>query len=374
MLDRAGAVLRQLKGGLNRRFAQFSRDPLTAQLYRGYRSESRLFLQGRVLEDERIEVAETDRRWRNFVNAIRRFESDEVAGARVRVEAGGEVFDATTDAEGYFEIHEPLGADERAGLWQPTRARIVDTPSGRASAETFAGEYANLRASAEYAIVTDIDDTILRTYVTSLFKLRALYHTLVDNAHTRVTFDGAVELFEQLSRGTGAGHDRNPVFYLSRSPWNLYDMLENFLDVKGFPKGPIFLRDVGLPYENTPTERGHKAGTLYRLIEDFPGLRFILVGDSGERDADIYREVATSHPERVAAIVIRNVKNNANARRIARMFARPRPAGQHWFLVADSAEAAHRLCEVGLLDEAQRAAVTREETPEEAGDGAAVAA
>ncbi len=356
MIDRVGEVVRNLRSGYRRRFGYRPKKKVVVQLYRGYRSTEYLFVQGRVLEDNGIEVADSDRRWKNFVNAIRRFESDEVAGAKVELDYLGQRFELTADAEGYIELHEEVSVNVTDDPWEAIGARITHVPHGEASDDLFGGEVADLSREARYAVVTDIDDTVLKTHVTSLFKLRALYHTLVDNAHTRLAFPGAPELYEQLAHGPDAEEENNPMFYLSRSPWNLYDMLQDFLDAKGFPKGPIFLRDVGLRYKSEDSEYGHKEGTLLRLIDDFPTLKFILIGDSGERDADIYTSVANAHPERIAAIIIRNVKNNANAHRIQRLFERSKPE-QHWYLVKESGEAAEILARLGMLNAEQVASV-----------------
>ena len=361
MIDRAGEVLAQLKRGYNRRRPRLRDREVEVQLYRGYRSSERLWVQGRVLEADGISAAATDSRWRNMVNALRRFESDEIAGARVRMRYRGREEVLTADHEGYVTWDAPVhGLGRGDDEWEYVEAELVDLPYGRAAATSFRGEVADLTRDARYAVVTDIDDTVLKTYITSPLKLRALYHTLVDNAHTRLPFAGAAELFAGLHEGPEPGGDAaNPVFYLSRSPWNLYRMLERFLDGRGFPRGPIFLRDVGLRAAGIPAE-GHKRGTLLRLLSDFPRLRFVLVGDSGERDADIYRQVESEHPDRVAAVVIRNVKNNANAQRIRRMFER-RETPPKYFLVRDSAEAAERLRALGLLSEAQVASVAAAE-------------
>jgi len=253
---------------------------------------------------------------------------------------------------GYFTVHEEILVQPTDDPWEAIEARLTSIPYGVPADELFVGEVADLSADATYAVVTDIDDTILQTHVTSLFKLRALYHTLVDNAFTRLSFKGAPTLYEELANGVSNVHECNPTFYLSRSPWNLYDMLEQFLDDKGFPKGPIFLRDVGLPYAETPSEFGHKEGSILRLIADFPTLKFILIGDSGEKDADIYHSVAKRHPDRVGAVIIRNVKNNANARRIQRMFARL-PQERNYHLVKNSEEAAVILERLGYINATQ---------------------
>lgn len=358
MLNRIGRLLGDLKRGYTRGRARRPDEPLVAKLYRGYRSSDRLFVQGRVLEQGEITVAPDDRRFRNLVNALRRLETDEVAGAGVRVTYRGQTFDLVTDPEGYFQIHRSVPDDPNDDVWEPITARITSLPVGEAPTATFEGGVADLVRTSEIAIVTDIDDTILQTGITSLFKLRALYRTLADNAYTRMPFAGAPELFRALHTGSGETDERNPVFYLSNSPWNLYALLERFLDVRGFPKAPIFLRDIGLPYANSRKGASHKELTLKRLLDDFPTVRFVLIGDSGERDADYYNAAANANPGRIQAVIIRNVKNNANARRIERMFARRAPE-DHFYLVRDSAEAAAKLASIGLLSPEQVAEVRR---------------
>ncbi len=359
MLRRIGQFVRSLRRRYRRRYGYHPRKPIIVQLYRGYRSATRLYLQGRVLADESIRVAHTDRRWRNFVNALRRFASDEVPGATVRVRYEDAFYEVESDDEGYLEVHAPAAetVEPLDGGWYPATAEVLAVPHGERPVGEYTGEVADLSAEARLAIVTDIDDTLLQTGITSLFKLRALYLTLVANAYTRLPFAGAPELYQAMVSGPDERvEEANPVFYLSRSPWNLYDLLRDFLDQRAFPKGPIFLRDVGFAYRPKKSERGHKEGTLLRLIDDFPAQRFVLIGDSGERDADIYHSVMKQFPERIAAVVIRNVKNNANARRIERMFAEIDP-GRHFYLVRDSGEAAERLSRIGLLNAGQVAHV-----------------
>ena len=359
MLDRIGRIIHGLQQGYRKGTKHSSDDPVVVQLYRGYRSSTKLFVQGRVLKESSIEVSQTDRRWRNFINAIRRFESDEIAGASLNLDYLGQIFARKADAEGYFEVHEDITVQPTEHPWEAIGAKLVEVPYGRPADELFAGEVADLSSEAKIAVVTDIDDTILQTHITSLFKLRALYHTLLDNAYTRLSFKGAPALYKALASGPDEVNASNPTFYLSRSPWNLYDMLEHFLDNKGFPKGPIFLRDLGLPYLKSASEFGHKEGSILRLIADFPTLRFVLIGDSGEKDADIYHSVAKRHPDRIAAIIIRNVKNNKNAKRIQRMFSRL-PSGLNYHLVKSSEEAASHLKRLGFINHEQLVQVQKE--------------
>jgi phosphatidate phosphatase APP1 len=104
----------------------------------------------------------------------------------------------------------------------------------------------------------------------------------------------------------GAPHA--PVVYLSNGPWNLAGPLTHFLERHGFPPGAVLLTDWGIsPRAWFRSGRAHKQGSLERLAGELPGVRWVLVGDDGEHDPEIYREFASGHPDRVAAIALRTV-------------------------------------------------------------------
>ena len=99
-----------------------------------------------------------------------------------------------------------------------------------------------------------------------------------------------------------------PTVYVSTGPWNAARALSRFLAHHGFPRGPLLLTDWG------PTNTGwfrsgreHKLACLRGLVEDFPAIRWVLVGDDGQRDPVIYAEFAREHPERVRAIALREL-------------------------------------------------------------------
>jgi phosphatidate phosphatase APP1 len=84
--------------------------------------------------------------------------------------------------------------------------------------------------------------------------------------------------------------------------------ITDFLDRHGFPPGALLLTDWGItPRAWFRSGRAHKRGSLERLAEDLPGVQWVLVGDDGEHDPEIYRDFARSHPEHVAAIALRTV-------------------------------------------------------------------
>jgi phosphatidate phosphatase APP1 len=108
------------------------------------------------------------------------------------------------------------------------------------------------------------------------------------------------------------------VFYVSNSPWNLYDLLEDFLDVHGIPRGPLLLRDWS-PRTTLKAGEAHKLAAIQQLLDAYPGLPVVLIGDSGERDPEIYRQVVLRHPGRVLAVYVRDVapERHADVRAIA---------------------------------------------------------
>lgn len=294
--------------------------PVTIHAYRGYGSRDYLFMSGRVLRDKSILKAAGDSTWRNFINTVKRFNSREINDAKIRIHFGGETFDLLTDAEGYFTLDTHLQSilpppPLEPPYWQRAQIEVLGIP-GQTAYEKSETEVLIPGAAASFGIISDIDDTILKTYVTSWLKWRMIYLTILKNAFSRQAFADVSSFYQALRRGP-AGTDYNPFFYVSNSPWNLYDLLEEFLDLNQLPRGPIMLRDFGLPYENRPADyRGHKHEQILRIMELYPDLPFVLIGDSGEKDADIYRSIAEEHPGRIKAIYIRDVKSKDRTKRV----------------------------------------------------------
>ena len=305
---------------LRDRLGRGNHRPIYLHTYRGFGSRDYLFLSGRVLLDKSILKNEKDSAWRNFNNTVKRFNSREISGAHLRVKFAGEAFELVTDAEGYFTLDTYLATPlppppAKPPFWQKAQVELTAIP----------GQQLHLSQEAEilipgsattFGVISDIDDTILKTYVTSWLKWRPIYLTIIKNAFSRQAFSKVAPFYQALRRGA-AGDCYNPFFYVSNSPWNLYDFLEEFLDLNKLPRGPLLLRDFGLPYEGKPVGYlGHKHEQIIRILELYPKLPFVLIGDSGERDAYIYQAICQSYPGRIKAIYIRDVRSNNRAKRV----------------------------------------------------------
>jgi phosphatidate phosphatase APP1 len=177
---------------------------------------------------------------------------------------------------------------------------------------------------------------------------------LRNNAHTRLPFEGAAAFYRALQSGADS-NSFNPIFYLSSSPWNLYDMLEDFLDVHGFPPGPLFLKDW------SPTvlgkHRDHKMGVIRRLLRTYEDLPFVLIGDSGEEDPEIYLQAVREHPGRMRAVYIREVTSGAREAEVTAMAGEARKLRAEMLAVPDSAVAAEHAASISLIASDALAAV-----------------
>jgi phosphatidate phosphatase APP1 len=271
--------------------------------YLGYGTPEMLLVRGRVLADKGGRPPDAgDTLLENVVEAYRRFETDEVPHARVRLRFMGMEVEAQADDEGYFRCELRPGRPLPEGLWHEVQAELVDPPSQDGSATV---RVLVPPADSSFGIISDIDDTVIRTHVREPLKM--LVATLLRNAHQRIPFEGASAFYSALHAGA-SGRQRNPLFHLSNSPWNLYRALEEFLRFNGLPEAPLLLRDFGdhTLFDRTREIDG-KETRIRELLALYPDMRFVLIGDSAEQDPEIYSRIVASAPDRVRAIYIRSV-------------------------------------------------------------------
>ncbi|MCC6727314.1 MAG: DUF2183 domain-containing protein [Saprospiraceae bacterium] len=300
-----------------------SNDPLVAVPFRGFANAERFFLKGRVLENEGLFDGKSESKLRNLKDMLKRFESDEVAGAKLSVSLLGHSHPVESDDEGYFTLEgtwpAPMGPMQDA--WLPASIQFTGSPAGYALPEKpIETELLYPSKEAHFGIITDIDDTVLQTHVTSRLKLKMAYDTFFKDSHQRLPMEGIPDLLRALEKG-GDGLRQNPVFYVSDSPWNIYDLLAEFLYLNELPKGPILLRDYGLHLLRSKKEEKdiHKLVAFRQIMGMYPELPFVMLGDTASKDADYYLKMAEEFDGRVLAIYIRQTRDTENARRIAKL-------------------------------------------------------
>ena len=155
-------------------------------------------------------------------------------------------------------------------------------------------------------IISDVDDTIMVTQAPS--PLRAAYNLLIMNPEHRHAVDGMSHFFRRIKDSIPS----TPFFYLSNSPWNVEASIRHFILREGFPAGPLLLRDLDpRPKTFVPTGPQHKLEFAQQLMDDFPDMRFVLIGDDGQKDPSTYAKIIEKFPDRVLAVGIRQLKKDA---------------------------------------------------------------
>ena len=238
-------------------------------------------------------LTDGDARASRFTTVAGWFMVDNERGKRIPVKIGSlEGILGRSSASGHARglLRVPVAA---AVDWLTVEALALD---GR----RFSGRI-RLVAPTGVSVVSDVDDTIKVTEVLA-GKSRVLERTFLEPFEP---VSGMAALYRSWS-------DRGAVFhYVSASPWHLYPELAAFVAASGLPEGSFHLRDFRFKdstrWNLLESPRRHKSDAIEELLARFPRRRFVLVGDSGERDPEIYGELARRHPRRIAAILIRRL-------------------------------------------------------------------
>ena len=225
------------------------------------------------------------RGWRSFLTA-------QLPSARVQVVTGGTVHEVITDRGGYIDVTLPATLAEG---WHDVEITPEGGPSVIAPVRVLSRQPCT-------GLVSDIDDTVMVTMLPR--PLTAIWNLLVLHENARRPVSGMARLYDEL----GALDAAMPVVYLSTNAWNVAPAIRRFLAHHRFPAGPLLLTDWG------PTNTGwfrsgpdHKRRALERLAAELPHVRWVLVGDDGQHDPQIYRDFARAHPAEVRAVVIREL-------------------------------------------------------------------
>jgi phosphatidate phosphatase APP1 len=314
------------------------------QPYRGYGTAHEVFLIGRAFRQP--VGSSSEGMWGDLRDLGRRFLRRSIADAPLLARFGGAEQRLRTDRDGYFRVHlAPAEPPPPGRCWHEMELALADRPGVQASGEVFVAPQ-----GCRYVVISDIDDTIIETGVAN--KAVMLWRLFVQGAEGRMAFPGVAALLRALHDGASGG-DVNPMLYVSRGPWSLYEVLDAFFNLHRIPIGPLlFLREWGLTFESPLPRRskGHKLELIRNMLALYRDLPFVLIGDSGQRDPEIYAQVVREHPGRVLAIYIRNVSRDAGRRRaIEDLAVEVIEAGSTLLLASDSMAMARHAAEHGLI-------------------------
>ncbi|HRA74922.1 MAG TPA: DUF2183 domain-containing protein [Propionicimonas sp.] len=263
--------------------------------YTGYGTPASLRVLGRVVLAPRRARSGLAKVTEDFVKrrGFRNFFTLACVRAGVSITVGDQVVETTTDRGGYIDCRIRNHGLEPG--WRTVEVRSARSKKSRAEVHI-------VPPDEEFGLVSDIDDTIITTLLPR--PMIAFWNSFIRDESARQAVPGMARFYRELL----AEHPGAPVVYLSTGAWNTHDFLTRFLKRHAYPHGAMLLTDWG------PTNTGwfrsgaaHKRNTLLQLTRDFPRVRWLLVGDDGQHDPELYDEFATIAPDRVRAIAIRQL-------------------------------------------------------------------
>ncbi|MGC2857226.1 App1 family protein [Novispirillum sp. DQ9] len=324
------------------------RHGVVVQPYRGYGSREEVFLIGRVFRQSTDAGRATPGSLlRHAKDVVRRVWRRGLGGAVVRASFGGAEQWVETDADGYFRVHLKLPEPPEDGrLWHWVDLVLHEPETVAARAHVYIPP-----PECRYVVISDIDDTVMFTGVAN--RAAMLWRLFVQGARSRVAFPGVAGFYRALHVGA-TGREHNPMLYVSRGPWGLYEILDEFFRLHRIPVGPIlFLREWGVSWARPLPRRAtdHKRILIDNMLALYKDLPFVLIGDSGQHDPEVYREIVDRHRDRVLAVYIRNVSRPGGARagEIEAMAEAVARSGSALVLAADTSAMVEHALGLGLV-------------------------
>jgi phosphatidate phosphatase APP1 len=312
----------------------------TVIAYSGYGGQGWIRVLGRVLLSSSPSPTKPEDIEKNrYLNlrGWRSFTSVPVDDVSVVVTAGGKEFRVTANRGGVvdtrIEVELPYG-------WNTIQLRTDDSPNVDAPVYV-------VDPSVKFGMISDIDDTVMVTALPRPFL--AAWNTFVLDEHARRPVAGMSVLYERLTRS----HPGAPIIYLSTGAWNVAPTLTRFLSRNLYPSGALLLTDWGPTHDRWfRSGKEHKNSSLRRLAKEFPDMKWLLIGDDGQHDEEIYSEFLEEHPANVAAVCIRELSAGEA------VLAGGRSSDGHgkdsdvpWIYAPDGAGLADQLFEVNVLPE-----------------------
>jgi phosphatidate phosphatase APP1 len=326
---------------------QVTRRPVV-KVYDGFGDADEILIHGHVLKMSPL-PRKTYRQniLINMFSLIRLFMIAPKKNARVILEWNGEIHEQITDKNGFFRFE-----------WKPVnpliagwhKARVSYVPSQMSPVAIATGEaLVFIPHSYQYNFISDIDDTFLISHSSDL--RRRLYVLLTKNAWSRKPFEGVVNHYRLLSQAYATDGIPNPFFYVSSSEWNLYDYIKEFCRRNELPKGVFLLSSMKRLRHLLQTGQG-KHATKYvriaRILKAFPDHRYVLLGDSSQKDPEIYYSVVRDFPGKIFAVYIRNVRSSAE--KTTEIFVEKiKSTGVHACFFKSSTEAIEHSRKIGLI-------------------------
>lgn len=322
------------------------------KVYHGYGRGDEVFVFGHIFSRSPLKRKKFTRNiWTNTLALLRLFMVKVINNAVVQVNTGDTILIKKTEDDGFFRIDWKPKKPLNPG-WHAITIELIEIGNTKLSEPISGYGQIFIPHPGQYGCISDIDDTFLISHSSNLRK--RLFVLLTENAHSRKPFEGVVRHYQLLSQAGAAPEERNPFFYVSSSEWNLYDYIAEFCEVNGLPPGAFLLNQLKSFSQLWKTGQGKhstKFMRISRLMETFPDLEFILMGDDSQQDPEIYASVAEHFGKRVKAVYLRHIYKK-NLQRVSAAIARIKAAGIPCCHFKHSEDAIQHSVDIGLISAA----------------------
>ena len=348
-IDKFQSFLQSIKFNIKKKLNLLG--PVMIQPYYGFGNGKYFYIKGRVIEKEKIKTPEEiDNYLENIQAILERYESDEIPGAKLKATFNGISKELETDDEGFFEVEfnfkEAVKSD---GLRISLTLELLEEISNKEDQMKATGIFYMPVEETEIGIISDLDDTVIDTKATHfLKKMKTIF---LQNSKTRKALLGIAEFLRALHHNK-VGKPVNPLFYLSGSSWNIFDLLIEFFDYNKIPHGPVFLKDVGIEHGRFIKEdtKKYKLTRIRKILDTNENLNFILIGDSGQKDPEVYLKVIEEYPDRILSVYIRDVTDGKRDKEVERFQKKAAEHNVDMIVIQDTVEAARHAARKNFID------------------------
>ncbi|MDX6183180.1 App1 family protein [Flavobacterium sp. Fl-77] len=271
------------------------------QLYRGYANGQELIVMGHVFKTD----YSYDFQKKNFKNAtsvINQFRIKTIKNFDLYLHYDGQEIHTKTLDDGHFKFCIPIENESQFG-WNEYEVSMKYEEETISSTGSFIRPH-----KGNLGIISDIDDTFLISHTHNFFK--KIYILLFKNVNDRKVFKDVVPYYQALSSaGRNNQDEQNAFFYISSSEWNLYRFIVEFTKIHELPRAVILLKDIkrGITdfFMSGRGNHDHKFEKIKHVLEFYPNLKYILLGDDSQHDPMLYERTCKIFPLTVKAVYIR---------------------------------------------------------------------
>jgi len=270
-------------------------------VYSAYGNAHHIIIQGRMEKEKKFKSVSVDDNW--FKNIYRRFRevtSDEIKNNIIIATINQENFLTKGDSEGYFEFDIKTKKAIKSG-YQNIKLQIQNNPSIKSILATIIG------SKPLIGIISDFDDTLIISNVTN--KLKLGINTIFKNYKQRKIVPGMVERFNKIL-AQNPKESPSTLFILSGSPQQLFKPINSFLNYHHFPRRILILKKAYGDRKDPLTDQfAYKTQKIEQLIKLYPNIKWVMFGDSGEKDLQVYQFFKSKYPNKIKEYYIRDIKS-----------------------------------------------------------------